>query len=173
MGSSILESTPSPGASPQEAQQPPNNVLDVNLIGVYYTMSLALHYFFQANGSVPKKQLLFFSSLLSYIPAPLQSAYVASKAGVRALFRSLRDGTYAIPYLRTNLIAPTLTRTPMTEPFCDFLANKGFAVSKIEDVVQAVMRILCDEEIEGREVGTIPGVQLICVMISKALTVAK
>jgi hypothetical protein len=45
----------------------------------------------------------------------------------------------------------------MTEAFCDFLASKGFAVSKIEDVVQAVMRILCDEEIEGRAVGTCPG----------------
>ena len=157
MGQSVLETIPSPGSPPQEPQQPPNKVLDVNLIGVYYTMSLTLHYFSQANGSVPKKQLVFFSSILTYTPAPLQSVYVASKAGVRALFKSLRDGAYALPYLRTNLIAPTLTRTPMTEPFCDFLASKGFAVSKIEDVVQAVMRILCDEEIEGRAVGTLPG----------------
>ena len=45
----------------------------------------------------------------------------------------------------------------MTESFCDFLSSKGFAVTKTEDVVQAVMRILCDEEIEGRAVGTWPG----------------
>lgn len=162
MGQSILDDIRiSNGELPKEPVRPPMAVLNVNLIGAYFSTALAMHYFTLdaklKGADKASKHLLFISSAMAYMPAPMQSAYNASKWGVRGLWKSLRDNQQeTLPWLRTNLIAPTLTRTPMTESFHEFLAAKGFAVCQTGDVVTAGMRLICDENVVGRAVIPLP-----------------
>jgi 5'-hydroxyaverantin dehydrogenase len=161
MGQPILENV-DPSKEPTE---PSTRIFDVNLIAVYYTANLALHYFTRqsqqskvTSGHLP--QLILISSLMAYAPAPLQSAYNATKHGVRGLWKSLKDGESPVG-MRTNLIAPTLCRTPMTALFCDHLQAHGFAVTEVSDVVKAMMTIACDESVKGRAIAPGPNGELI------------
>lgn len=109
-----------------------------------------------------EKSLVLFSSLLAYIEGPLISDYLASKHGVRGLFKSLCNGNYPFPIgdnvkLRVNSVAPTLVRSPMTEMFVNHLVDKGFAVADVKDAVDVATRLACDSSIHGKAVAVIPG----------------
>jgi 5'-hydroxyaverantin dehydrogenase len=164
MGQSLLDDIRVSGEElPNAPVRPSMTVLNVNLTGVYFSTALALHYFAldarkgAVNGS---KHLLLISSAMAYMPAPLHSAYDASKWGVRGLWKSLKDDNQErTSWFRTNLIAPTLTRTPMTEAFCEFLAAKGFGVCQPSDVIRAGMRLIYDKTIVGRAVLPLPGAE--------------
>ncbi|OBF99342.1 SDR family NAD(P)-dependent oxidoreductase [Mycolicibacter sinensis] len=60
-------------------------VIDVNLVGVFHTAAAALPYLRQRRG-----YLLAVASIGAVIPGPTVSAYMAAKAGVESLTRSLR-----------------------------------------------------------------------------------
>lgn len=60
-------------------------VIDVNLIGVFHTAAAALPYLRRRRG-----YLLAIASIGAVIPGPTVSAYMAAKAGVESLTRSLR-----------------------------------------------------------------------------------
>lgn len=60
-------------------------VIDVNLIGVFYTAAAALPHLRRSRG-----YLLAVASIGAVIPGPTVSAYMAAKAGVESLTRSLR-----------------------------------------------------------------------------------
>jgi len=167
MGQPILAHLPDPSSTDCPAA-PPMPVIDVNLKGVYYTTHLSLHYFrldqikaisSSGGNAAPPKQILFISSLLAYLEAPLVLDYNASKHAVRGIWRSLRGEGKAlgIKGFRTNLIAPTLVRTPMTASFVEFLEqDRGFTVGEAKDVVNAGIRALSDKNIDGRAVAVLP-----------------
>lgn len=130
------------GLSPlDDPPKPPTLALEVNLIGVYYTAMLAVHYF---NARVYddefKPQLCFVSSLAGYGDLPFSSDYSSAKWGVRGMWRSLRGerGVNGLGGTQTNLIAPTFIRTGMTADFSHTLDEAGVRVGEVADVVQEV-----------------------------------
>ena len=133
--------------------KPPTLPIEVNLTGVYYTAMLAVHYF---NARTPddkfKPQLCFVSSLAGYSDLPFSSDYAAAKWGVRGIWRSLRGekGVNGLGGTQTNLIAPTYIRTAMTAGFSQRLIEAGIKVGEVEDVVQAVLRAIVDENVDGK-----------------------
>ena len=142
------------GLSPlNDPPKPPTLALEVNLRGVYYTAMLAVHYL---NARVPddkfKPQLCFVSSLAGYSDLPFSSDYAAAKWGVRGMWRSLRGekGVNGLGGTQTNLIAPTYIRTAMTSSFSQSLEHAGVKVGEVEDVVQAILRVVVDEEVDGK-----------------------
>jgi 5'-hydroxyaverantin dehydrogenase len=145
--------------------EPSTAILDVNFKGVYLTTYLALHYFRRASLAPPPEtqsvtQILFISSLLAYLEAPMNLSYCGSKHGVRGIFRSLRweGAELGAPGLQVNLIAPTLVKTPMTRDFWAYLQDvRGFAMSMPEEIVDVGIRLLSDPGIDGRAVAVIPG----------------
>lgn len=132
--------------------KPPTLALEVNLTGVYYTAMLAVHYFnTRTQDDNFKPQLCFVSSLAGYGDVPFSSDYAAAKWGVRGMWRSLRGerGVNGLGGTQANLIAPTFIRTAMTAGFSQSLVDAGVKVGEVEDVVQAILRVVADEEIDG------------------------
>lgn len=137
----------------EDPPKPPTLALEVNLIGVYYTALLAVHYFniTRVSGDVFKPQLCFMSSLAGYSDLPFASDYSAAKWGVRGIWRSLRGekGAKSLGGTQANLIAPTYIRTAMTADFSHLLDEAGVRMGEVGDVVQAVLRVVTDGDIDG------------------------
>ena len=92
IGTSFFQNQPfvSSTAQNKDPQAPDLTVLNVNLIGAYYTTCLAIHYFRTTSppqnlDPKPTNQLVLIASNIAYHPVPFFSNYSASKAGVRAL----------------------------------------------------------------------------------------
>lgn len=137
------------------------NVIEVNLTGAYYTTCLAVHYFRQTAKSEEdflkaEKQLILVASNIAYNPVPLFSNYAASKAGVRALWVSLRGHPH-LTGMRTNLLAPHIVKTPMTKDYQSILAEQGLKMVELQEVLDVLLRMLCDDSIRGRAVAVNPG----------------
>ncbi|TDL07507.1 SDR family NAD(P)-dependent oxidoreductase [Mycolicibacterium obuense] len=84
-------------------------VVDINLTGVWRTYRAALPHVLASRG-----HLLTVSSMAAFVHSPLQSSYVASKAGVWALSDSLRlelRGTG----VTVGSVHPTFFDTPMMD----------------------------------------------------------
>lgn len=99
-------------------------------------------------------QLVYIASLSSYRGFACMSTYNAAKYGVRGLWKSIRNaphGTYPFA-LRTNLVAPTITRTNMTADYFEAFIAAGGVATEISDVVDVTMRMMCDETVDGRAV---------------------
>lgn len=136
-------------------------VLDVNLTGAYYTAMLAIHYFRQTSSSPEtfveaNKQLIFVASNIAYFGIPLFSIYTASKAGVRGLWQSLRESP-DLTGMRTNLVAPHIVRSPMTAPVQPILDKQGIKLTEISEIVDVILRMVCDDDIRGRSVAVHAG----------------
>ena len=128
--------------------------IDVNAKGVYYTSKLAQHYFGIPSSSPTnsalkfRKCLVMISSLAGYLE--LEAAdYTASKWAVRGLFRSTRSQMEDLGY-RTNLIAPWVMDTPMSEDLAKLCRMNGFPVGDANDVAKAVIRCAVDDSICGK-----------------------
>ena len=83
--------------------------------------------------------------------------YVASKYAARGLFRAIRLPLLQLG-IRTNFIAPWLTDTALVADVSKVFREKGLPVTRVGDVVEAVVRCLGDEEVVGRAVGVGVGV---------------
>lgn len=103
-------------------------------------------------------QLVYIASLSSYRGFASMSTYNAAKYGVRGLWKSIRNaphGTYPFA-LRTNLVAPTITRTNMTADYFNAFVAAGGVATEVSDVVDVTMRLICDETVDGRAVCALP-----------------
>ena len=144
-----------PGECPPSLEEDPpvpvTNGLEVNLKGLYYTAKLAQHYFGLPSNSQQSydKTLILISSLLAYWELPLACSYNASKWGVRALFRTLRE-PLASRGIRLNMIAPWLQPTPMLGEMRLAFESAGAPIGSIDDVVKIALRCAVDEGIVGK-----------------------
>ena len=113
-------------------------VIAVNLVGVANCVAFVLPSMIERGGG----QLVGIASLAGYRGLPGSGAYCASKAGLRALFESLRIDLARTPIAVTT-ICPGFVRTPMTDqnkfsmPFLMELEP----LDKIERQLMRVVRI--------------------------------
>lgn len=147
-----LDSDPTPA-------KPAHRALDINLIGVYTSTYLALHYFRlpSASGTQPfKKSLILISSLTGYMDLPYNTGYATSKYAVRGMFRSIRRAVDKVN-ARVNNIAPGYVLTPLTKKVHQIDDPKqpskatGHVLpwTPIEFVVDACGKCAVDEDIDG------------------------
>ncbi|KAF2436593.1 NAD(P)-binding protein [Tothia fuscella] len=143
-----------------EPKKPNFKVIEVNLIGVLYTVHLALFWLQKNPGSKScsintdpstnkrDRHILLVGSLASIGPIISQPLYGTSKHGVLGLFRTLRASSF-IDGCRTNIICPYFIETPMV-PTAGRLILAGGASGRVEDVVDAATRLTADSSILGR-----------------------
>lgn len=81
-------------------------IINVNLVGVLYTLKLAKHFFLKnPPGSNRDRCFIAFSSAAGYQDIPGGPMYQATKFAVRGLMRCTRRTT-AIDGIRANALAP-------------------------------------------------------------------
>ncbi|KAK7754466.1 hypothetical protein SLS62_003486 [Diatrype stigma] len=73
-------------------------------------------------------------------------AYSAAKHGVVGLFRSAKAFLLAAEGIRTNVVLPGLTRTPMTTGVADALEAAGIPCNAAEDVARAIVHALASPD---------------------------
>ena len=147
-------------------QHPPSlDVIQVNLIGSFYTAALAVQ-FFRESGAPPNpssradKQLILMSSTAAYTSVPLDPAHSMSETGVRGLWKSLRSRPETTG-IRMNLIAlPYALRSPLFAAARDGKGDDARSAT-MEEVVDVLMRVVCDEDIRGSAVQLVPGSEAI------------
>jgi 5'-hydroxyaverantin dehydrogenase len=142
--------------------------IEVNLKGMFYTATLALHYFrLGAQGTTTEnskasKSLTIVSSLAGYIDDTHSTAYTASKFGSRGLFRAIRAQAHQQLNIRVNAICPWAMKTPMIEAALGRMAqfgilpDKGITLVEHDVLTQALAKIAVDENISGRAIAIVP-----------------
>jgi NAD(P)-dependent dehydrogenase (short-subunit alcohol dehydrogenase family) len=84
------------------------------------------------------------------------TGYNSSKWGVRGLFWCLRNIEGLLgegkPKFRANLIAPTFVETNMTRGLSQYVKQTGatIKVAQVSDAVHVVMRMVADENVQGK-----------------------
>ncbi|KFX95135.1 hypothetical protein V490_03999 [Pseudogymnoascus sp. VKM F-3557] len=144
-----------------DSPPPPDmKCLEVNLIGVTYTVHLALFYLARNPNSAvadhkaqpaankPDRHLLLIGSIASLATIPGLTQYNASKHGVLGLFKSLRSTAF-MGGLRINIVLPYFVSTPLLQAGARVLLA-GSPIATPEDVVDAGTRFMADTRIVGR-----------------------
>ena len=150
---------------------PPDlSCLEINLMGVTYTVHLALFYLLRNPNSTvadhkvqpapnrPDRHILLLGSLASVCALPNLPQYNAAKHGVLGLFRSLR-ATAFLGGMRINIILPYFVKTPLLSPGGRMLLA-GTVLATQEDVVEAGTRFMADSRIVGRALMVGPKVKV-------------
>lgn len=145
---------------------PPPSVasIDVNLKGTFYTTTLALHHL--RSSSSTNKSLTIVSSMAAYCDDTHNTAYTASKSGLRGLLHAVRADAHTKMGIRINAVAPWAMRTPMTAPILSHLSTLGIEASEQPGsgitlvphaiLTDAVGRLVVDEALWGRSVAILP-----------------
>lgn len=99
----------------QAPVKPNLRILEVNLIGMAYTIKLAMHYFRrQPEDSSRDRCLILKGSIAAYADQPGSPQYNASKWGARGLMRNFRRTAWR-EGIRVNLVAPWYVSSLETE----------------------------------------------------------
>ncbi|KAF2088657.1 NAD(P)-binding protein [Saccharata proteae CBS 121410] len=102
------------------------------------------------------RQIIFVGSLAAYFTQPLNPAAQASAFAMRGLWKSMRASP-ALVGARTNFVAPTYVRSGKSAAGAleTELTSMGVKMVDVGDVVDAVMRIACDDGIVGRAIAVV------------------
>ena len=141
---------------------PSLKTLRIDLEGVMYTSTLAMSYLSQNPGSEAcavrhsessvrsrDRHLILVSSVAGVLAIPANGVYNAAKHGVVGMFRSLRLTAPLLQGVRVNMICPYYVDTPILDAR-GHVQMLGAAMTKIERVTEALMRLCADDEIVGR-----------------------
>ena len=131
--------------------QPDISVFQVNMLGAYYSMYLALYYFRTPEAASSLKSLVFIASMAAYIELEWVPEYNGTKHGIRGMSKALRASKERFG-VRQNLIAPWYVKTPMTRGMVQ-LEQVGIKTVGVEQVVDAVVRCAVDEGINSMDEG--------------------
>lgn len=135
----------------EKPTKPTFKVLDVNVHGAIYTLTLA-RFWFLKNEIGPNRDRCFiiFSSLVGYVDNPGGPIYMASKFAARGLFRCMRRTTM-IDGIRSNAVAPSYVKTGlMSRGVFDYVESKGAKFAEPADAAGALIKIASDPSINGR-----------------------
>jgi NAD(P)-dependent dehydrogenase (short-subunit alcohol dehydrogenase family) len=98
-----MENGTDPNGEPTE---PKLRILQINLIGVIYTLKLAMHYLrAQPEADARDRCFIFKGSIAGLIDQPASWQYSTSKFGLRGLMRSARRTSWS-EGIRVNYVAP-------------------------------------------------------------------
>jgi NAD(P)-dependent dehydrogenase (short-subunit alcohol dehydrogenase family) len=125
-----------------------NEVLDVNLTGVFRITRAAIPAILKAGGG----SIVNISSIASLVGIPMLPAYAASKGGLDSLTRALAID-YAGQGIRCNAVNPGLVATPMAKPLTsdpvklkEVMSNYPLGrPGKPEEVASLVLYLASDE----------------------------
>ncbi|CUS15433.1 unnamed protein product, partial [Tuber aestivum] len=144
---SFIESSPTKIPLDVDPPEPDMTTVDVNFKGVLYTTKLALHHL--RSSPVGQRELILVGSMSSFASGPMMAIYSATKHGVLGLFRSIRLFPSKRDGVRINMICPYFVDTPIV-PIGGKVMLAGLQIAVLDDVVDAVSRLVCDEGIAGR-----------------------
>ncbi|GAA98000.1 uncharacterized protein L969DRAFT_16206 [Mixia osmundae IAM 14324] len=129
-----------------ELTKPDLRTLDINLIGVLYTVKLAVYHLRKHRDA--GRAIILLSSMAGFHGVPMAPMYSTSKWGVRGLLQSL---TFlgAAEGFRVNSIHPWFASTGIIEPLTR-LGLVGLPLCDLEDVNGALIRAATCPNIHGR-----------------------
>ena len=138
-----------------EPVKPDLKILNINLVGVMYTVKLAVHYL-NRNGENRDRALIMTASLAGYLDQPGSPQYCSSKWGVRGIMRALRR-TVPRMNMRVNIISPWFVKTPiMSKEVQDLVESKGIQWARKEDAAGAVLHMAADGTSNGEHQPLLP-----------------
>ncbi|KAK5950368.1 hypothetical protein OHC33_008587 [Knufia fluminis] len=137
--------------------KPSMHIIDINLIGVMYSLKLAIHYFRRSPSSEDRDRLFIFGGSIAGFVDNLSSwEYSTSKFGLRGLMRTVRRQCYH-QAIRVAYIAPSYIRTVIqSQEVYESIRAKGLDFATTESCLAAVMRIACDKRINGHSFAIVP-----------------
>ena len=152
----LMSILPKHGTPTGEPLKPPTKTLAVDLMGVYFTTSLALFYFNQLHARTQPQefqpQLVFICSMAGYDGLHFGTDYAAAKHGVRAIWKTTRRPRPGMAKYQSNLLAPTYIRKNTISKDEKKMQNHNTQTKDIADVVEGAMRCICDDNVEGRAI---------------------
>ncbi|KAI0814030.1 15-hydroxyprostaglandin dehydrogenase [Xylaria sp. FL0064] len=134
-----------------EPEEPRLKVLDVNLLGVVYSVKLALHYM-QRNApdatTGSRGSIICTASNVGLYPFPPAPLYAASKHAVVGLVRSLGP-VYGLPHIgiRINALAPAVLETNLSGVDGLF---KNMIVTPPSTLIAGMEKLLSDTSLNGQ-----------------------
>ncbi|KAK5406534.1 hypothetical protein LTR90_010378 [Exophiala xenobiotica] len=145
------------GDPASEPTRPSLPILQLNLVGAFYTFKLGQHYLrVQPEGPERDRCFIFKGSLAGLLDQPGSFQYSASKFALRGLMRSARWTSWQAG-IRVNYIAPWYTKTTILKPqVLERLVSRGIEFAEVADCTTAVLRIACDKDINGRSLAILP-----------------
>lgn len=115
-----MENSTDPNGEPTE---PKLRILQINLIGVIYTLKLAMHYLrAQPEADARDRCFIFKGSIAGLIDQPASWQYSTSKFGLRGLMRSVRRTSWS-EGIRVNYVAPWYVVIPIEWSMKYFFAD--------------------------------------------------
>jgi len=140
---SLLNHDPA-GAKPSK---PNVSTIEINLIGVIYTVKLAFYYL-KKNPSKDGKSITLIGSMASHVGLATANLYSTSKHGVLGLFKSTYWDAKAHG-ISLNVICPWFVKTPLLTPEL-LAAITGLETASVEDVVAAIVHSASDRDFSGK-----------------------
>jgi len=119
--------------------------LEVNLIGVFYTVHLGVHYVKRNRTPDSWKAIVMMGSVASWQAIPGGPQYSASKHGVLGLMRSL-DPVVAVDNIRVAAIHPWFADTSILK-ISTKLMLAGFPTTPVPRIAGAIFRAATDPDI--------------------------
>ncbi|KAL1872010.1 hypothetical protein VTK73DRAFT_1754 [Phialemonium thermophilum] len=138
----------------EEPSEPRLGVVNVNLIGVIYTVKLAAHYMNKGGqrGAASRGTIVCTASNAGLYPFPTAPLYAATKAGVIALVRSLAPHLAPVA-IQINALAPAVLETNIA-PNKDLFKN--MRITPMSTLIRGVAQFVDDPKRTG-EVAEIHG----------------
>lgn len=124
------------------------NDLEINFFGAVKTIQAALPALKKANGS----SVVLFSTVASQLGMPFHTSIASAKSAVEGLAKSLA-AEYAANNTRVNVVAPSLTDTPLAEKLLSSAEKREASdkrhplgrVGKAEDIAATVAFLLSEK----------------------------
>ncbi|PWY90714.1 putative short chain dehydrogenase/reductase [Aspergillus heteromorphus CBS 117.55] len=151
---------------------PPSlRTVEINLIGVMYTVHLALSLLPKNPDSKPceeatnelssprDRHILLLGSVSSLHPLPTQSPYSTTKHAILGLFRCLRVSAPVTAGVRVNIVCPYYTDTGVMSAAAKVILA-GVPIGRPEDVVEAATYLVANKKCIGRSLVTGPKLKL-------------
>ncbi|OJJ38269.1 hypothetical protein ASPWEDRAFT_57053 [Aspergillus wentii DTO 134E9] len=132
--------------------KPDLKTLDVNLVGVLYSIKLGIHYISKNTPQAPlsgppsKGSIICTSSNAGHYAFPIAPLYAATKHGVTGLVRSLARSLER-EQIQINALAPAVIETNIAP---DVALFKSMIMTPMETVTKAVEELVSDSSLTGK-----------------------
>ncbi|KAF3400118.1 15-hydroxyprostaglandin dehydrogenase [NAD] [Penicillium rolfsii] len=139
-----------PSKGDNEPMKPNLTTMNVNLVGVIYTVNLATYYMYKNATSDPSASsnglIVCTASNAGLYPFPVAPLYASTKSGVIGLVRSLARRLEQ-DKIRINALAPAVIETNIA-PSADLF--KPMILTPMSTATKAVAQFVADESLNGK-----------------------